>query len=210
MVSFPAEYDLLWNCLYSKDFFDNSGIGPYDCAPMSTEPLPTTLDVRKAAAREVTVEGTVSLPKLERLKGALASEEGTIQAVCAFGRDEENRSIVTVTVEAELEVACQRCLEKMPLSVTASNRLAIVGSDDLAKQLPGHLDPWVVEGEQGDLWSLVEDEVILEIPVVSYHDSEACKQLLDAYRQPPVAPEPDGDNPFKVLEQLKSGSVEEN
>lgn len=177
---------------------------------MSTEPLPTTLDVRKAAAREVAVEGAVSLSKLERLRDALASDEGSVRAVCTFARDEENRSLVTVSVEAELEVICQRCLEKMPLKVSAGNTLAIVGSDDLAKQLPGHLDPWVVEGEQGDLWSLVEDEVILEIPVVPMHDPEVCKQLLDAYRQPPVAPEPDGDNPFKVLEQLKASSVEEN
>ncbi len=177
---------------------------------MLTEPLPTTLDVRKAAAREVSVSGSVPVAKLERLQGALASEAGSIEARCEFGRDEENRSIVTLTVTAELEIPCQRCLEKMPVSVAAVNRLAIVGSDDSAKQLPGSLDPWIVEAEQGDLWTLVEDELILELPVVAYHDTDACKQLLDAYRQPPVTAEPDGDNPFKVLEQLKPGSTEEN
>ncbi len=177
---------------------------------MSTEPLPTTLDVRKAAAREVSVSGSVPLSSMTRLRGALASEDGRIEAQCRFGRDEENRCIVALSVTAELEVPCQRCLEKMALTVASENRLAIVGGDDMAKQLPGDLDPWVVEGEQGNLWALVEDELILELPVVSYHETEACKQLLDAYRQPPVTPEPDGDNPFKVLEQLKSGSTEEN
>ena len=68
----------------------------------------------------------------------------------------------------------------------------------------------MVEGEQGDLWTLVEDEMILAIPIVSYHDTDACKQLLDAYRQPPATAEKEGDNPFKALEQLKPGSVEEN
>ena len=98
----------------------------------------------------------------------------------------------------------------MPLSLEIENRLAVVGDDDMAKQLPAGLDPWVVEGEQADLWSLVEDELILEIPIVSYHDTDTCKQLLDAYRQPPETVETDGDNPFKVLEQLKPGSAEEN
>jgi uncharacterized protein len=164
------------------------------------------VDVRKAAARESVVSGAVSLPELPRLCDALASDSGTIEARCEFSRDEENRSIVALAVSAQVQVACQRCLQAMPLALKAENRLAIVGDDDMAKQLPAHLDPWIVEGEQGDLWRLVEDELILELPAVAYHDTDACKKLLDAYRQPPATPETDGDNPFKVLEQLKPGS----
>ncbi|MDJ0878408.1 MAG: YceD family protein [Halieaceae bacterium] len=176
---------------------------------MSPEPLPTTLDVRKAAARGSVVSGAVELAKLLRLREALASGEGIITARCAFGRDEESRALVTVTVSAELTVACQRCLQPMPLAIESENTLAIVGSDEMAKQLPASLDPWVVAEEQGDLWDLVEDELILEIPVVAYCDTDACKQLLDAYRQPPETPETDGDNPFKVLEQLKPGATQQ-
>ncbi len=177
---------------------------------MSPEPLPTTLDVRKAAARELAVSGVLELSGMSRLLGILASDEGVVEAQCAFSRDAENRAIVTVAVQAQLEVSCQRCLESMPLRVESENTLAIVGDDDMAKQLPASLDPWVVEGEQGDLWTLVEDELILAIPAVAYHDTDACKQLLDAYRQPPATTGDDeGDNPFKVLEQLKPGSQQQ-
>lgn len=143
---------------------------------------------------------------MRRLSALLASGNGTVEAECAFSRDAENRSIVALRVRAELEVTCQRCLESLPLAIAAENRLAIVSDDDMAKQLPADLDPWVVEAEQGNLWALVEDELILEVPAVAYHDTEACKQLLDAYRQPPATQERDGDNPFKVLEQLKQGT----
>lgn len=176
---------------------------------MLTEPLPTTLEVRKAAAREVCVSGLVSLANLSRLRSLLASDEGHIEATCRFERDEENRFIVVVTTRAELVVSCQRCLEQMAMHVESENRLAIVGSDELARQLPAHLDPWVVEGEQGDLWALVEDDLILEIPSVAYHDSVECRQALDAYRQPPPVIESRRDNPFKILERLKSGSIEQ-
>ena len=173
---------------------------------MLTEPLPTTLDVRKAAAREVSVSGVLALPQLTRLQGVLASDQGLAEAVCAFAKDEENRFIVSLRVDAEVEVRCQRCLENMTIVVQLENRLAIVGDDELAEQLPSHLEPWVVEGEQGNLWTLVEDELILGVPIVSYHDSQECKQLLDVYRQPPEAAEGAGDNPFKVLEQLRPGN----
>ena len=173
---------------------------------MLTEPLPTTLAVRKAAAREVTVSGVLTLSKLARLEGVLASDKGRVEAVCAFGRDEESRYVVTVSVDAEVEVRCQRCLESMPIAVQSENRLAIVGDDELAKQLPSQLEPWVVDEEQGNLWALVEDELILSIPIISFHDSEECNQLLDVYRQPPEEPEASADSPFRVLEQLKPGS----
>ena len=176
---------------------------------MLTEPLPTTLDVRKAAAREVTVQGSLELAEMARLQGSLASATGQIEARCAFARDEENRFTVTLSVAATVEVLCQRCLERMTIEVAAENRIGIVSSDDAARQLPSHLEPWLVEKEQGDLWSLVEDELILSIPSVSYHESEECKKLLESYRQPPAGATgaEAADHPFKVLEQLKSGKA---
>ena len=97
----------------------------------------------------------------------------------------------------------------MPIAVTSKTRLAIVASDEAARQLPASLDPWIVEGETADLWELVEDDLILEVPVFAYHDTDECKRLLDAYRQAPETPEADADNPFKVLEQLKAGTTQQ-
>ena len=174
---------------------------------MLTEPLPTTLDVRKAAARGVTVRGALVLSEMARLQEVLASSEGVVEAEIAFARDEENRFIATVSVTAEVEVNCQRCLESMALTVQSENRLAIARDLELASQLPSRYEPWVVETEQGDLWALVEDELILSLPIVSLHESEECNELLKDYRRPPSLPEEEAaDNPFKVLEQLKPGN----
>lgn len=173
---------------------------------MLTEPLPTTLDVRKAAAREVTVSGVLRLSEMARLQGVLASDAGHVEATCAFGRDEENRRVATISVAANVEVRCQRCLDIMPLVVATENRLAIVADDEQARSVPSHMEPWVVEGEQGNLWTLVEDELILGIPIVSYHDSDECKQILKEYQQSPPESVEVEESPFKVLEQLKPGN----
>lgn len=173
---------------------------------MLTEPLPTTLDVRKAAARGVSVQGQVGIEKLHRLQQALASQEGMISAQCAFSRDEQYRSIVAIKVHANLQVTCQRCLDTMPIEVNTENELAVVRDDEQARQLPGRLDPLLLGEEDCNLWSLVEDEVILGLPFVSYHETESCKQLLDEYTEPEVVePEAEKENPFAILEQLKPG-----
>jgi uncharacterized protein len=99
----------------------------------------------------------------------------------------------------------------MPLKIASRTQLAIVGDDLTAKQLPSTLDPWIVEGEAGDLWALIEDDLILEIPAVAYHETDDCNKLMDAYRQPHDggSSEEQGESPFKVLEQLKSGATQQ-
>ena len=129
-----------------------------------------------------------------------------MEATIAFGRDEEKSFVATVSVVAKVEVKCQRCLDSMPIVVETENRLAIVGDDDQARSVPSHMEPWIVEGEQGNLWALVEDELILGVPIVSYHDSEECKQILKEYQQPPPESVEVEESPFKVLEQLKPGN----
>ena len=172
---------------------------------MLTEPLPTSLDVRKAAARGAVLKGVLQPADMARAREILASDNGRIEVQLAFSRDEENRTVIALSLTVDVEVTCQRCLEALPIQVHASNQLAVVGSDDRARDLPAQLDPLVVEGDNCGLWTLVEDELMLALPIVSYHDTDDCKRILDEYTAPP--PDAAGqreNNPFKVLEQLKS------
>ncbi len=102
------------NCLYSKDFFDKDTIRTYDARAMLTEPLPTMLDVRKAAVRGVGVSGVLKPLDLKRFRPLLGGDEGSISVEMAFSRDEESRYLVHVSIEAEIVVTCQRCLDAMP------------------------------------------------------------------------------------------------
>ena len=173
---------------------------------MLTEPLPSTLDVRKAAARGVSVNGTLKPLNLPRLHSALAADEGAIQAYLSFFRDEERKLVVQVKFEADVSVTCQRCLQPMPLHMAGEGNLAIIWNDDQAAQLPRHLEPLIVPEEGYNLWELVEDELILALPLCSYHDTQDCKKILSDFNGP-ASREDEGDtkpNPFDVLAQLKS------
>jgi uncharacterized protein len=175
---------------------------------MLTEPLPRTLDVRKAAARGVSISGVLRPLDLQRFRLLLAEHAGVIQADLAFYRDEENRDLVHLVTAAEVAVTCQRCLQSMPLQVGSDSILAIVWSDDQARQLPRHLEPLIAEGESCNLWELVEEELILALPAFSYHETENCKESLAGYIEP--APDEVTDesrpNSFDVLAQLKPGN----
>jgi len=174
---------------------------------MLTEPLPTTLDVRKAAARGVSISGALKPLELQRFRGLLASDDGDIQAHLAFSRDEEGRYLVTVEVQATVSVTCQRCLEPMSTTVESSNTLAIVWTDDQARHLPKHLDPLILTEEACVLRELVEDELMLSLPPYSYHEQADCNEELVglAASEPEQEQREEKPNPFEVLAQLKPG-----
>ena len=175
---------------------------------MLTEPLPRTLDVRKAAVRGVRISGALEPRQLPRFRALLAGEEGHIAVELAFSRDEENRYLVQVTATAEVSVECQRCLEPMTVALSADNTLAIVWTDEQAAVLPRYLEPLVAAEEGCNLWEMVEDELILALPAYSYHDTDECRNTMAGYvgAEPEQPEERDRPNPFEVLAQLKPGS----
>ena len=172
---------------------------------MLTEPLPTTLDVRKAAARNKGVSGVIRPQDLKRFRPLLAGDEGQISVEMAFSRDEEDRYLVRVAIEADVMVTCQRCLEHMPEHISSDNTLAVVWTDTEAARLPAHLDPLVETETVSNLWALVEDELILSMPPFNYHETEGCKRTTSVFSVPALGVDDveRGSNPFEVLDQLK-------
>jgi len=174
---------------------------------MLTEPLPSTLDVRKAAARGVSVSGVVNPADLPRFRELLQSDKGKIQAELTLSKDAENRSVIRVEVVADVEVTCQRCLSSMPVHLVADNMLAAVWTDEQANHLPRHLDALMVTEEASNLWEVVEEELILGLSPFNYHETDECKKILADFSPPPPqeVEESEKPNPFNVLEQLKPG-----
>jgi uncharacterized protein len=175
---------------------------------MLTAPLPRALDIRKAATRGLTVSGTLKPSQLPRFRVLLAGDGGSIAAEFAFFKDEQGRHLVRVRTRAEVEVVCQRCLQVLPLDLESDNTLAVVWSDEQASELPRHLEPLLLAVEDdGSLWEVVEDELILALPAFNYHDTEQCRETLTEFTAPPTEQTRGADrpNPFNMLAQLKPG-----
>ena len=171
---------------------------------MLTEALPATLDMRKMAVRGVVVQGRVAVAELPRLRSLLATDNGSIEARCRFFRDEEERSLVEIAVTATLEVPCQRCLEATSITLHTESTLCILAGETQAQGLPGNIEPLIAESGVTDLWAVIEDELLLGLPIVSYHGSGSCADLTKTYS---AGDEPEvtatRTNPFEVLRSLK-------
>ena len=99
---------------------------------------------------------------------------------------------------------CQRCLEPMVHGVTAEALFGIVSSAEDAEQLPERYEPLIVAERSLFVADLVEDELLLSLPLVPKHaekDCPAAQRLAQANEEAGEAE--DKVNPFAVLSRLK-------
>lgn len=169
---------------------------PYD------KPLPRQGDPRKFAQQAVRISGYLPVDQLSRIRDLLLEEGAQARVDLSFGISEAGKLVVEGSAAADLVFTCQRCLGPVSVPVEALIELAMVRTEEEAKQLPRTLDPWILPDEGNtDLYAMVEEELLLSLPSVAYHEALCIdEQLLSS--GDPVEPEPT-KNPFQVLKQLK-------
>jgi len=86
-------------------------------------------------------------------------------------------------------------------------KLAVLDSEEQLETLEERWEPWIIEDPKIQLASLVEEQLMLCLPLVSYHPDPNCVEAL-GYQQPQSAADTEdqeagAENPFAVLKVLK-------
>lgn len=171
----------------------------------SRQLLPRSVDALKLCQQQALVAGFLPLAGLRRLSEALCCAEGEAEVELEFRLDEQARKIVHGHLKAVMPMVCQRCLEQMKVPVDVSLSLALVWSDEQAARLPRSLDPVLMESQELDLHGLLEEELLLALPLVPHHEPGVCRPPPSCTTQPVEQPVVRKDNPFQVLAELKQG-----
>lgn len=167
--------------------------------------LPEVIHPLRFAETRRSLNGVVPLAGMQRLGESVLSLEGDADVVVNGEVDPEKRAFLSGRVEATLTVICQRCLKPMRLPVDSEFLLSPVRSEEEAEDLPETYDPVMLGDEDSiDLWALVEDELMLCLPVVALHEPEDCSADVSVYEGSAEPEKVEKPNPFAVLEQLKS------
>lgn len=128
--------------------------------------LPEVLDAWRAVASRRRYEGVLPLSALPRLAGSLADTEGEVRYVLAFYRDESGTGCVEVEAAAALPLTCQRSLARFLLPVQVHQRLGLLAREADEAGLPPGFEPLLLPGGELRPLDVVEDELILALPVV--------------------------------------------
>ncbi len=197
----------------SAYFFDSERRCPYYCAPMAdtldfASPVPAILDSRKVFRQGLLIEGSIAVAELKQLCSMLSSAEGRVSARLEFGFDDARRRKIEGRVYGELSLQCQRCLDTVRVAVSEPINLAVVSSEDSARQLPADIDPLLDVDEEIRPPELIEEQMILGLPIVATH--KHCEPHTASVTPPAKASEKQSassvSNPFAVLAALKNNS----
>jgi uncharacterized protein len=166
--------------------------------------LPDNLDPWRMVQAQRVFEGTLPLAPMKRLSELLASSNGEVSYRVEFGRDEFSVSHVDVRLEAELLMVCQRSMAEFLQPVSVNQRLGLMRDESEEAQLPEGYDPLLVQGGQLSMKDVIEDELILALPLVALGPGAPLEQV--SVTAGTVPEDEQAPNPFAVLGQLKSSS----
>lgn len=166
--------------------------------------LPVQVEPLRLARQGAKLRGLLPLAHMQRLAEYLCGAAGDAEVALDFGLGEGGVGFLRGQARATLAMTCQRCLEPMDLEVEASFMFGLVESEGEAERVSEEYEPLTVGETPLRLAELVEDELILALPIVALHDQLICPaagRLGTAEAN--VGDESGGSNPFAVLEQLK-------
>jgi uncharacterized protein len=141
----------------------------------------------------------VDVIALARLQDALFDQSGAIAYHLAGHVDRDGKPLLRLALGGDLVLRCQRCLGPVRFRLDAVRNFVLVPAgqplsdpaDEAQDTEQLHADPKL------DVVGLVEDEVILGLPMVAGHEEGACAAPSQEARTG------GGDSPFNALAALK-------
>jgi uncharacterized protein len=135
-------------------------------------PRPDRVDVGVLAADRVCLTRRYPVASLERIADALVSPAGEVEATFEFERLAEGLAGCQLEVSTAVRLRCQRCLEPFEQLLRSRTKLAFVGSDEEAGRVPDGFEAVSAGDGWIDLRELVEDELLLSLPIVALHGGD--------------------------------------
>ena len=177
------------------------------------QPDPRALNVSAFCRHGHTAAGDWPVSSMPRLaSGLLASPQNNVawsaqgQLVKTAGAAPQDW--LHLTAQTQVALTCQRCLQPLSQTVQVDRRFRFVGNEDEAARLDEEAeDDVLVMPARLDLHSLLEDELILALPLVPRHDN--CPQPLPmvAAAADDALAEAEAPHPFAALAALRGGGA---
>jgi len=177
---------------------------------MSREFVPGRLDVPGFAAAGATLSASEPILNYERLRNELASSDGgllvewratgELRSAAAGGADPWLRLVARTRVP----LTCQRCLKPVDVELAVDRWFRFASDEATAAAEDEASDEDVlVAARDFDLHALIEDELLMEIPITPRHEVCPDPVPLSASDADFDAADVTATNPFAALKALK-------
>lgn len=165
----------------------------------------TFIQPRKLANKNGELRYCWKVADFSRLDGLLYSNQGDIKVHLVGKHDDRHRCLVEATITANVQLECQTSFEPIAYQVDSKIVYCTVVSEEQIADLDEEYEALLIEDGQVDIKQVIEDELILSLPIIA---NKASKELgiKMSYGDLPEEVETK-KNPFLVLEGLDLKSL---
>ena len=173
----------------------------YYTRPMSP-PWSQPLDVDRLARGEAEIDFDVPLAELSRLKARMPGIGGSVRGAVRFGR-QSDFAVAELSLAGKATLQCQRCMQAMELPLESTTHVALIFAEADAAEVPAELEPVLARSGSISAGELVEEELLLALPIVPLHEElRECAVPPAAPLVSAAAPEHVTQRPFAGLAEL--------
>jgi len=191
-----------------EDFsFDSQQLALY-YARLMKDRLPEHIEPLRLARSQRLMQGCLPLSRMPRLAESLQDTAGDIKVEFEFNVDSSGISWLKGHLSGTLSLCCQRCMQNMLLPIDTTFKLAMIESEAEIERLGEEYEPLILGDSLVSVAELVEDELLLTLPIVPKHEMEDCHavSVKDAPLEDITAADNEPKqkkNPFAALADLK-------
>src|SRR3990167_9606650 len=140
---------------------------------MSKKSIPTHIDPFRFAELSLNVEGSLCIADMTRLGVNVVPDDSIVTVNLQFGLDDQGITYLIGNLKTALTLLCQRCMKPFTYEIISKFELGIVKTLDEANALSANYEPAIAKEGMLALKELIEDEIILNLPLVPRHDPES-------------------------------------
>lgn len=137
--------------------------------------IPVTIDPIRAAAKKLDYEGIIDKNDLRRFPAAVVSVCDNVNVSLTFYKDLSGINIIEGKAQVKVVMQCQRCSEDFELDIDTEFKYSPDKKHLEELDLIDEFDTVDLNSfGEIDLYDIIEDELILSLPLIAKHSEEDC------------------------------------
>ena len=166
------------------------------------EVLAARFDPRVMADQQCGLIGHVLTKSMLRLKNTVVAMAPMVTARLQFSRDLYGYVNVKGQIEHALELRCERCLDVVNVDLLLPIEVLIKPASTAVPKKISHQDCFEYDGNYLQLAALIEDELLLALPLATKHQNiSLCNQDMIAWLATNEDAHDKYVNPFAILKR---------
>lgn len=131
--------------------------------------LPSRISLKKILDGNAFIEGLIASDRFSRLSDSVIAMDNYFDVFLKSARNLNGKIEIFLKVNGSVLMQCQRCLDNISVPIDLNTVLTVVAHDDEARASIKNQEPIIIENDALEIDTLVEDEILLALPIIAMH-----------------------------------------